>query len=125
MTTRKISKKEQRKQKVAREKRKKQLLFGLPILIIVLLIVGIGIFRFTRPDIEGVVNFGSLSSNHGQTSASQAVNSNPNLPPVGGDHTGSALPCNVYSTPVDSVGVIHTLEHGAVWLAYRPDLPEV
>jgi Protein of unknown function (DUF3105) len=123
MATQKISKKEQRRQQVAQQKRKKRLLTWIPILAILLLLVGTGIYRFTRPDIEGLINFGTLSSKHGQTTASQVVSSSPNFPPVGGDHSGNALPCNVYSSPVDSASAIHSLEHGAVWLAYRPDLP--
>jgi len=121
MTTQRISKKEQRRQEVARKKRKKQLLTWTPILVIVLLLAGTGIYRIIQPEVEGLIEFGSLTSNHGTTSS--VANPNPNLPPVGGDHSGSALPCNVYSTPVDLAGAIHALEHGGVWLAYRPDLP--
>ncbi len=124
MTTQKISKKEQRRQQVAQEKRKKKLRTWIPIGIILLLLTATTVYRLTRPDIAGLINFGSLSNNHGQVSAADVANVNPNLPPVGGDHSGNALPCTVYNTPVDSVGAIHSLEHGAVWLAYRPDLPD-
>jgi hypothetical protein len=49
----------------------------------------------------------------------------PQTPPVGGDH----LPppgwqdCGFYDRPIYSEAGVHSLEHGAVWITYRPDLP--
>jgi hypothetical protein len=47
------------------------------------------------------------------------------LPPVGGDHNGVWLNCNgeVFEQPVPNENAVHSLEHGAVWVTYRPDLP--
>jgi hypothetical protein len=44
-------------------------------------------------------------------------------PPVGGPHDGTWANCNgiVYTTAVRSENMVHTLEHGAVWIAYNPD----
>lgn len=116
----KLSKKELRQQQIAREKRKKQVMIGVPIAIVVLVMVGIGVYRFTRPDVAGVVSFGTLLRGHDRsvTFAGAA------LPPTGGTHNPTWQNCGIYTSPVDTSAAVHSLEHGAVWLAYRPDLPE-
>jgi hypothetical protein len=46
------------------------------------------------------------------------------LPPVGGDHDPVVQNCGVYTEAVRNENAVHSLEHGAVWLTYRPDLPQ-
>lgn len=43
-------------------------------------------------------------------------------PPAGGAHNAVWLNCGVYVEPVPDVNAVHSLEHGAVWITYRPDL---
>ncbi len=45
------------------------------------------------------------------------------FPPVGGPHDGIWANCNgvVYQTAVRNENMVHTLEHGAVWITYNPD----
>ena len=52
----------------------------------------------------------------------------PQTPPVGGEHWPPQTPvgygwqrCGVYPEPVVDEFAVHSLEHGAVWLSYRPD----
>ncbi|MGW9213314.1 DUF3105 domain-containing protein [Embleya sp. NPDC055664] len=45
------------------------------------------------------------------------------VPPVGGQHDPAWLNCGTYAQPVPARNAVHSLEHGAVWLTYRPDLP--
>lgn len=45
------------------------------------------------------------------------------IPPVGGDHNGAWMNAGVYTKPVPSEHAVHDLEHGAVWITYRPNLP--
>ena len=44
-------------------------------------------------------------------------------PPAGGDHNAEAQSCAVYTAPIPNEHAVHSLEHGAVWVTYRPDLP--
>lgn len=45
------------------------------------------------------------------------------VPPAGGEHDPTPQTCGYYSTPIRSENAVHSLEHGAVWITYRPDLP--
>jgi Protein of unknown function (DUF3105) len=44
-------------------------------------------------------------------------------PPAGGDHASKWMNCGIYEAPVPSERAGHNLEHGAVWITYRPNLP--
>ena len=68
--------------------------------------------------ITGVQTFTGLSRNHTTDKVDY-----PQSPPVGGDHAPVWQNCGVYDAPIENGHAVHSLEHGAVWLAYRPDLP--
>lgn len=44
------------------------------------------------------------------------------VPPAGGAHSAVWLNCGIYSQPVPNENVVHSIEHGTVWITYRPDL---
>lgn len=69
-------------------------------------------------DLGDVVEYDDLSRNH----VNGAVDY-PQNPPVGGDHAPVWMTCAAYDEPVDPGMAVHSMEHGAVWLAYDPDLP--
>lgn len=71
-----------------------------------------------QQDIDGVQAYPDLTFNHVATAVDY-----PQTPPAGGDHNAAWLNCGVYSAPVPSENAVHSLEHGAVWITYDPDLP--
>ena len=44
-------------------------------------------------------------------------------PPVGGAHNVVWQNCGIYDVPIHNEHAVHSLEHGAVWITYRSDLP--
>ncbi|GLZ06896.1 hypothetical protein Acsp03_43620 [Actinomadura sp. NBRC 104412] len=87
-------------------------------------IVAIGYaFLQSRPpsadSIEGLIEKDGLSSNH--TTAAVRYDT---TPPMGGDHDAIWQNCNgrVYTSPLRNENAVHSLEHGAVWITYRPGL---
>lgn len=43
-------------------------------------------------------------------------------PPVGGPHHPAWQNCGIYDQPIRSENAVHAMEHGALWITYRPDL---
>jgi len=48
----------------------------------------------------------------------------PQSPPVGGPHDPLWQNCGFYDAPLRNENAVHALEHGAVWITYRPGLPD-
>ena len=45
-------------------------------------------------------------------------------PPAGGAHNPVWQNCGFYDEPIRDESAVHSLEHGAVWITYSPDLPQ-
>ncbi|MEO7275751.1 MAG: DUF3105 domain-containing protein [Vicinamibacterales bacterium] len=43
-------------------------------------------------------------------------------PPLGGPHHVVWQNCGIYRVPLHNEHAVHALEHGAIWITYRPDL---
>ncbi|MCW2605412.1 MAG: rane protein [Frankiales bacterium] len=59
----------------------------------------------------------TLTRNHVTTDVTY-----PFSPPNGGDHNAAWENCGVYDTQIPDEHAVHSMEHGAVWITYRPDL---
>ncbi|GLY14496.1 DUF3105 domain-containing protein [Kineosporia rhizophila] len=69
--------------------------------------------------LTGLKEYKDLSANHVETAVTYEQ-----TPPVGGDHNPVWLNCGIYSEPQQNENAVHALEHGAVWITYRDDVPE-
>ena len=69
-------------------------------------------------DIDGVYTFDEPSAAHTEGPVDY-----PQTPPVGGPHNPVWQNCGFYDRPVRNENAVHSLEHGAVWITYGPDLP--
>ena len=67
--------------------------------------------------LAAVQTFSGLTRNHTSGRVAYAQ-----TPPVGGDHAPVWLNCGYYDQPVPNENAVHDLEHGAVWVTYRPGL---
>ncbi|MEY9213569.1 DUF3105 domain-containing protein [Thermobifida halotolerans] len=106
-----------------REARNRRITKITVIVAVVLLVAGgigyLAYLDYRNRNIEGLQEYDGLSRNHVAEDVSYEQS-----PPVGGDHHAAWQNCGVYDAPLRDVHAVHSLEHGAVWITYRPDLPE-
>lgn len=76
------------------------------------------VLRGEPPSLDAVTAYDDLSTEHVTGSYDYEQ-----TPPVGGPHDEVWLDCGVYDEPVRDENAVHDLEHGTVWISYRPDLP--
>ncbi|MBM2809839.1 MAG: hypothetical protein HW416_598 [Chloroflexi bacterium] len=67
----------------------------------------------------GVESFAVASANHVEANVSYAQ-----TPPVGGEHWPAWQNCGFYASAIPSEAAVHSLEHGAVWITFQPNLPQ-
>ena len=115
--------------------------WGLIITAIVIVVLAAGVITYAA------VHKGSSSTNAGYTNPeiadAKAINGviykpEPNhnhvegnitydsSPPVGGNHSQYWADCSgtVYPNPIANENAVHMLEHGAVWITYKPGLAQ-
>lgn len=110
-----------RRQEALHQGRRKLAFMGVGVLVVAGL--GVGVTAAIRAggtdaNLTGVQSF---SEKHAHVKGKVAY---PQTPPAGGDHSSLLLNCGIYTSPVPNENAVHDLEHGAVWITYRPDLPK-
>lgn len=75
--------------------------------------------RDERQRPENVVTYAYAGGDH----TSDTVDY-PESPPVGGTHDPVWQTCDFYDGVIRNENAVHSLEHGAVWITYRPDIAE-
>lgn len=105
-----------------RQRRRRLIIWGGSALAVVALVVSVT-FWATRPasptaTVARVVSYPNEARGH--VTGTVAYDTKP---PVGGDHAAVWQNCGIYTEPVVDENAVHSLEHGAMWITYRPDLP--
>jgi hypothetical protein len=111
------------KQLAERQQRQSQLLrLGIAAAVIAVIVIAALVILSRRPAVPPVVGdiatYSDLSRQHTTDPVTYAQQ-----PPVGGAHDPTWQNCGYYATPVRNENAVHALEHGAIWITYRPDLP--
>lgn len=106
----------------AAERRRGLLIWGVAAAVLAV-IVGAVVFAVVRDspvtaDLSAVEDYTYEASVHepGEVEYTES-------PPVGGPHHQAWWDCGVYDQELPEEHVVHSLEHGAVWLTYQPGLP--
>ena len=114
-----------RREEARRARRQRLILIGSGA-VAVLLIAALVVWAVARGGstpaasgpISGLVTYQNLARGHvdGPVRYEQT-------PPAGGDHSAAWLNCGIYNEAVPNENAVHSLEHGAIWITYQPDLP--
>ena len=120
---------ERRRDRVTiKERQQRQRLVNLAAIggtvLVVLIVVGL-IGRNWWMDREGAAALANVTS-YEYTAAQHQDGELPytESPPVGGPHNPIWQTCGYYAAPIPNWNGVHSLEHGAIWITYSPDLPQ-
>jgi hypothetical protein len=109
---------QERREQLEQQRKRRNILIGGGATVIGLVLIGLIVVRVIANNIEGVLNLGAQDQGHDQN----VVIEETSLPPVGGIHDPAVQNCGIYDSPVELKNALHSMEHGAVWITYRPDL---
>ncbi|MFI6477704.1 DUF3105 domain-containing protein [Nonomuraea sp. NPDC050663] len=111
-----------RAQQRAKDRRGAMLMWGAGGLVIVLLVGLVGFYLVRQSQLTNL-DAAVSKKYEGSQHVWEAVKYEEN-PPIGGPHNNYWQQCDVYDKPIHNEHGVHSLEHGAVWITYRSDLPK-
>lgn len=119
--------KKESKDKEAQSREAKKKMKKILVWVIILIAAGFGFWMFILPMFEGVDTpevkgafFPAQSREHIAIGATHPdYNSDP---PTGGWHYDSPAQSGIYDKELPDEQLVHNLEHGHIWISYRPDL---
>lgn len=128
---RRVKKREEQKKETRRGNQMRQMReYGVVAAVLILVVAG-GYFwlRPSASDVPVIAVEGesvpSMDGGHIRPGIGHAAyNSNP---PTSGPHDATPARCKTYDAADDAPtdeAIVHSLEHGAVWISYQPDAPE-
>ncbi|MCK2220536.1 DUF3105 domain-containing protein [Actinomadura sp. ATCC 31491] len=127
MTKEKAQARREHLQKMRADQKRKQrraalLMWGTGGLIIVVLVGVVGFYlvkQARETSLDAVTSVKYAAGEHVWNAVTYKE-----TPPVGGQHNNYWQQCAIYDKPIHSEHAVHSMEHGAVWITYRPDLPK-
>ncbi|MEU4831591.1 DUF3105 domain-containing protein [Streptosporangium sp. NPDC023615] len=111
-----------REEQKRKERRTALLMWGGGGLVIVLLVGLVAFYLISersQTSLDAVTTAKYPGSVHVETKVSYKE-----TPPMGGEHSSAWQNCGIYDQPINNENAVHSMEHGAVWITYRPDLPK-
>lgn len=109
------------RQEKAHARRRRAITIAIPTVVVLAAagaVTAVLVNRPSPPSLDAVKTYSYKGGVHVSDPVTYAEN-----PPVGGSHFDRWLNCGVYDAPVQNENAVHSMEHGAVWITYRPDLP--
>jgi hypothetical protein len=110
----------------AENQKKKSTIRWVVIAVAAVILIGAGVLIYSQMQQQGASGppEGTLSYTYtGAQHSNDPVTYTEN-PPVGGVHNPTWQNCGYYPAPVPNENAVHSLEHGAIWITYQPDLPQ-
>jgi hypothetical protein len=99
---------------------------GIPVLSVVAIIVlasGFFIFRSVsnQPSTADLMGeeYGNVDRSHVGVGS---LTESPSKPPAGGAHYPAPWPTGVFSEQPEDGYLVHSLEHGIIWISYQPEM---
>jgi len=99
--------------------------FAIAVIIASVLIVGGIVWVTTKASQTGPLQGEEFESQGGQHIAvgEEHIPYNSN-PPTSGPHYVEPHPAGIFDNELVQENVVHSLEHGGIWITYKPDLPQ-
>lgn len=120
-----ISQRRDTRRDLEKQRKRQWLLTRIGLFVAGLIILGVLAAIIVPPIIdaiqqppEGVESYDDIEQGHVEEPVTYEQ-----VPPVGGPHSPAWQTCGYYSAPIANENAVHSLEHGAVWITYSPDLP--
>lgn len=113
------------RQVAAERQRRQTLMTRLGIAALVVIVVAVAAFViFQRRQTDASIPTGTQSYSYPAGQHTTGPVTYAENPPVGGQHNPVWQNCGFYASPVANENAVHSLEHGTVWITYKPDLPQ-